>query len=183
MSGIGWTEERVDRLKALWAEGLSASQVAADLGGVTRNAVIGKVHRLGLSGRAGKPSKRVSAPRTPTSKTSAPSEPKTDLATVPRSRGNLALALAPVCSEPAPTEAVQIIPAARYLTINELDAFTCRWPIGDPMSPDFRFCGAPTTSDQPYCTACSKKAYLVVSRPSRAGNQQKRFEVPLRRFG
>ena len=48
---MAWTDERVARLSKLWAEGLSASQIATDLGGVTRNAVIGKVHRLGLSGR------------------------------------------------------------------------------------------------------------------------------------
>src|SRR5947207_1913245 len=51
-----WTDERVELLKKLWADGLSASQIAAELGGVTRNAVIGKVHRLGLSGRAKSPS-------------------------------------------------------------------------------------------------------------------------------
>ena len=49
---MAWTDERVEQLKKLWAEGLSASQIAGRLGGVTRNAVIGKVHRLGLSGRA-----------------------------------------------------------------------------------------------------------------------------------
>ena len=49
---MSWTDERVELLKKLWADGLSASQIAAELGGITRNAVIGKVHRLGLSGRA-----------------------------------------------------------------------------------------------------------------------------------
>jgi GcrA cell cycle regulator len=49
---ISWTDERVELLARLWSEGFSASQIAAQLGGVTRNAVIGKVHRLGLSGRA-----------------------------------------------------------------------------------------------------------------------------------
>src|SRR3972149_3775965 len=58
---MAWTDERVELLKKLWAEGLSASQIAARLGGVTRNAVIGKVHRLGLSGRA--TSSRSSSPR------------------------------------------------------------------------------------------------------------------------
>ena len=58
-----WTDERVDQLKSLWTEGLSASQIARALGGVTRNAVIGKVHRLGLAGRAA-PS-RVDRPRLP----------------------------------------------------------------------------------------------------------------------
>jgi GcrA cell cycle regulator len=56
-----WTDERVETLKRLWTDGLSASQIAAELGGITRNAVIGKVHRLGLSGRAKSPSS--AAPR------------------------------------------------------------------------------------------------------------------------
>ncbi|HEX9322035.1 MAG TPA: GcrA family cell cycle regulator, partial [Xanthobacteraceae bacterium] len=62
-----WTDERVELLKKLWADGLSASRIAAELGGVTRNAVIGKVHRLGLSGRAKTPSSSVSRPRKPRS--------------------------------------------------------------------------------------------------------------------
>jgi GcrA cell cycle regulator len=49
---MSWTDERVELLRKLWSDGLSASQIAAELGGITRNAVIGKVHRLGLSGRA-----------------------------------------------------------------------------------------------------------------------------------
>ncbi len=58
-----WTDERVETLKKLWTEGLSASQIAAELGGITRNAVIGKVHRLGLSGRAKSPSSAAPRPR------------------------------------------------------------------------------------------------------------------------
>src|SRR5580700_3480057 len=58
-----WTEERVENLKKLWGEGLSASQIAAELGGITRNAVIGKVHRLGLSGRAKSPTSAAPRPR------------------------------------------------------------------------------------------------------------------------
>src|SRR5215510_11395864 len=60
---MGWTDERVELLKKLWADGLSASQIAAELGGITRNAVIGKVHRLGLSGRAKSPSSAAPRPR------------------------------------------------------------------------------------------------------------------------
>src|SRR5689334_16264050 len=59
---MGWTDERVEQLKSLWNEGLSASQIARALGSVTRNAVIGKVHRLGLAGRAGPA--RAERPRT-----------------------------------------------------------------------------------------------------------------------
>ncbi len=64
MADTGWTPARVDTLKSLWSEGLSASQVAKSLGGVTRNAVIGKIHRLGLSGRAaGGVIRRIALPR------------------------------------------------------------------------------------------------------------------------
>ena len=59
---MSWTDERVELLKKLWSDGLSASQIAAELGGITRNAVIGKVHRLGLSGRA-KSSSSASPPK------------------------------------------------------------------------------------------------------------------------
>src|SRR5256886_7440797 len=60
---MSWTDERVELLKKLWTDGLSASQIAAELGGITRNAVIGKVHRLGLSGRAKSPSSAAPRPR------------------------------------------------------------------------------------------------------------------------
>src|ERR1700759_4976771 len=64
MTQANWSDDRVEQLKTLWTEGLSASQIARALGGVTRNAVIGKVHRLGLAGRA-RPS-RAERPRPPT---------------------------------------------------------------------------------------------------------------------
>src|SRR5436853_2536078 len=83
---MSWTDERVELLKKLWSDGLSASQIAGELGGITRNAVIGKVHRLGLSGRAKSPSS--SAPRV--------RKPRTHMLRVsrPAVRGNTALALA-----------------------------------------------------------------------------------------
>ena len=62
---LGWTEERIEMLKKLWSEGFSASQIANELGGVTRNAVIGKVHRLGLSGRAKAPMTQSQRPKKP----------------------------------------------------------------------------------------------------------------------
>ena len=89
-AAITWTDERVELLKKLWSDGLSASQIAAELGdGVTRNAVIGKVHRLGLSGR-GK-AKAASAPR-PRKATRAPSAPSP---ISPATRGNIVLAPIP----------------------------------------------------------------------------------------
>ncbi len=76
---MGWTDERVETLKKLWQDGLSASQIAKQLGGVTRNAVIGKVHRLGLSGRAApsKPARPAfKAPRPQRPAAAAPSAPR-----------------------------------------------------------------------------------------------------------
>lgn len=168
--GVTWTNERVERLKVLWAEGLSASQIAAQLGGVTRNAIIGKIHRLGLSGRA-----RVQ----PTTARLARSRPATASPekNVPkpfeRGSGKLkqphrtsvsgaatALAVSPDTNVEKEKKTAEVIPMARYLTLPELDSNTCRWPIGDPQSPDFRFCGAQTETGQVYCAGCSKKAYM-----------------------
>ena len=75
---MAWTEDRVEKLKTMWTDGNSSSQIAKALGGVTRNAVIGKVHRLGLSNRAGSiKSNREKSFLRPTSKTrSKPSSPK-----------------------------------------------------------------------------------------------------------
>src|SRR5262245_51840909 len=102
---MSWTDERVEQLKRLWSEGLSASQIAAELGGITRNAVIGKVHRLGLSGRAKAPSSAAPRPR----KTRPPSHVLR--MTRPAVRGNTALARQPfalyeieVEPEPEPLE-------------------------------------------------------------------------------
>ena len=79
---MNWTDERVELLKKLWAEGLSASQIAAQLGGVSRNAVIGKVHRLKLSSRG-----RATASPARQKKTAAGSELSQELAAArPRSR-------------------------------------------------------------------------------------------------
>lgn len=161
-AGPTWTEERVERLKTLWIEGLSASQIASDLGGVTRNAVIGKVHRLGLSGR-----QRPGV--TSVQKLKPEAKQVFVQARKPRAvRSQAGSATAPVPS-PSPVceqrtqplaEKSNVIPMSRHLTIQELDTHTCRWPIGDPQSPQFRYCGAPTEPGQVYCGPCCQKAYL-----------------------
>ena len=108
---MAWNDERVELLKRLWAEGLSASQIASRLGGVTRNAVIGKVHRLGLSGRA--TSSRSSSPRP--RRVQAPRQHRAP-SLMFGTRGNVALK--PVYEEeiepaPAPIEELYIPPAER----------------------------------------------------------------------
>jgi GcrA cell cycle regulator len=150
---MGWTEERVELLKKLWADGLSASQIAAELGGITRNAVIGKVHRLGLSGRAKSPSSSVPRQRKPRS---------SGMMRVPRSaiRGNTALAY-DYAVEPEP-ELIEI-PLEQRKTLLQLTEATCHWPVGDPGSPDFFFCGGQSNEGSPYCNYHSRVAYQPAS--------------------
>jgi GcrA cell cycle regulator len=151
---MSWTDERVETLKKLWADGLSASQIAAELGGITRNAVIGKVHRLGLSGRAKSPSSAASRPRKP--RATSP------MLRVSRSsmRGNTALAHAyELDIEPEPELIDNVIPLGQRRSLLELTEDTCRWPIGDPGTADFFFCGGQTITSLPYCAYHSRVAY------------------------
>jgi GcrA cell cycle regulator len=174
---MSWTDERVELLRKLWNQGLSASQIATELNhGITRNAVIGKVHRLGLSGRAKTPTAQATRPR---KVTRAPSHPLTHGSSRSSSvgayssasamsspvRGNLALAaqpsalLSPVADfEVQPFEDV-VVPMSERITIMELRETTCRWPFGDPSSPDFRFCGGESPIGTPYCAFHSRIAY------------------------
>jgi GcrA cell cycle regulator len=149
---MSWTEERVELLKKLWADGLSASQIAAELGGITRNAVIGKVHRLGLSGRAKSPSSTAPRPR------KARSSGHMLRVSRPQMRGNTALAY-DYDVEPEP-EMIEI-PVEQRKTLLQLTEKTCRWPVGDPGSGggDFYFCGGEVAPDLPYCTHHSRIAY------------------------
>ncbi|MCB1491030.1 MAG: GcrA family cell cycle regulator [Rhodobiaceae bacterium] len=157
---MSWTDERVELLRKLWTEGHSASQIAAQLGGVTRNAVIGKVHRLGLSGR-GK-STRPSTARTKPQRTyRAPSRPTRSgpLPTV----GNAALSVdieeAPAPQPEARPRLQEVAPVSKKASIMQLTDRVCKWPIGDPQSPEFHFCGNDAQAGTPYCSYHVKVAY------------------------
>jgi len=159
-----WSDERVELLRKLWTEGLSASQIAAELGGVTRNAVIGKVHRLGLSGRAKSATPAASRPRK-AAPTRSPSHPMAQPSGQTVVRGNTALAAAPELeTEAVPQEQFQpqedvVVPLSERVTIMELREAMCRWPMGDPTTPDFRFCGARSLLGMPYCAHHARIAY------------------------
>ena len=153
-----WTDERVESLKKLWGEGLSASQIAAELGGITRNAVIGKVPRLGLSGRAKSPSSAAPRPRK-----ARPAQHMMRVAR-PVSRGNTALAHAfEVEMEPDPVAYDNVVPMSQRLSLLELNEATCHWPIGDPSNPEFFFCGGKALASLPYCAHHSRIAYQPAS--------------------
>lgn len=183
---MGWTEERVELLKKLWMEGLSASQIAGILGeGVTRNAVIGKVHRLKLSGRA-KPASSAprvrSAPRAGSARrisTGSPGRSTSSHGTMMKSRpmgggggvhGATALKL-DQDYEPEAYQAPQVqelfIPVEQRLTLLQLSEQTCKWPIGDPLTPDFYFCGQHSEDAKPYCEFHSRRAYHQLEKKKR----------------
>ncbi|TXI00583.1 MAG: GcrA cell cycle regulator [Pseudorhodobacter sp.] len=207
---MSWTDERVETLKRMWAEGQSASQIAKELGGVTRNAVIGKVHRLGLSNRAGEGASTVDeaeiaapvAPAAAAAKPEAAAKPAEPAAAKPAPKPAPAAAAAPAASPAAAAPAAAptnvtplpirkaIIPAgqplppqpsaneispealasvrevekrAKKLTLMELTERTCKWPIGDPATEDFWFCGLPSVAGKPYCEAHVGVAFQPMS--------------------
>ena len=187
---MSWTDERVELLKKMWGEGQSASQIAKELGGVTRNAVIGKVHRLGLSNRSG--GGGASAQAAPAAKPEAKAKPapKREAAPEPKPEPEPAAeAAAPAAPAPSPARKA-IIPAgqplppqpsaneispealakvseiekkAKRLTLMELTEKTCKWPVGDPATEDFWFCGLPAQAGKPYCEAHVGVAFQPMS--------------------
>lgn len=207
---MSWTDERVDLLQRLWAEGHSASQIAKQLGGVTRNAVIGKVHRLGLSNRAAPrdasgqeaaPPEEVPAqPEAPAAEDAAPAAagagaPRAgaaqgaDAAALPREAPAAAAPAQPaagvvpfrrppvmVPGQPLPPQPSQneispealatvreVEKRARRLSLMELTERTCKWPVGDPATEDFWFCGLPSVPGKPYCEAHVGVAFQPMS--------------------
>ncbi len=198
---MSWTDERVETLKKMWAEGQSASQIAKELGSVTRNAVIGKVHRLGLSNRVGgstMPDAKGKAAGAPDAENDADAvvsasetprgEPQVRPAARPETRAAAPRAEAPTGT--ATSLRKQIIPAgqplppqpsvgeispealasvrevekkARKISLMELTERTCKWPIGDPATEDFWFCGLPSQQGKPYCDAHVGVAFQPMS--------------------
>lgn len=175
---MSWTDERVDQLKKMWAEGQSASQIAKELGGVTRNAVIGKVHRLGLSNRAGsapaKPEKKTAKADAPAAKASAKAQPKAP-ETPPRPvvphRKPIITAGQPLPPQPSANEISpealasvrEVEKKSKKISLMELTERTCKWPVGDPATEDFWFCGLPVQQGKPYCEAHVGVAFQPMS--------------------
>ena len=215
---MSWTEERVETLKTMWSDGQSASQIAKELGGVTRNAVIGKVHRLGLSNRTSGDGANAE-PEAASGAT--PSDAAAGMAGTPEPvaaeavvepvvdtvepEAEPAPVADPVRPAPSPVQSVAqqvannvtplplrkaIVPAgqplppqpsaneispealasvrevekhARRISLMDLTERTCKWPIGDPATEDFWFCGLPSTPGKPYCEAHVGVAFQPMS--------------------
>jgi len=157
-----WTNARIELLQKLWLKGWSASRIAGELAhGITRNAVIGKVYRLGLPGRAKALPGNVPA-SSPHQK--APRRAAHQHANSPQVVGNTALTLHPFVIEDAGPETVRddVVPISEPVTILELRESMCRWPNGDLARSEFRFCGAKKLPGQgPYCARHAGIAYQV----------------------
>ena len=150
---MSWTYERIEKLKQLWEEGLTASRIAAELGDVTRNAVIGKAHRLGLSGRM------------------ASKSSNNGISIIRKKRLNLAksqkvIDISPVIDEPMNPTSFQ-----------DIKDGLCRWPLGEPEENDFMFCGRNTKEGVVYCQAHHKQAYQPLSKVRERKRIKKKFRL------
>ncbi|KAB7648423.1 GcrA family cell cycle regulator [Polymorphobacter fuscus] len=146
---MAWTDERIAQLKAGWEGGMTASQIAEALGeGVSRNAVIGKAHRLGLESRPSPVKGTEDVAAAPAAKPVATAAPA---------------AVVPVSVPTVPRPAVAKKPArtgkAARTTLLDLNEKICKWPIGHPGDADFHFCGKSAQAGFPYCTEHCLVAY------------------------
>jgi GcrA cell cycle regulator len=123
-----WTDQRIERLKTLWVAGLSASQIAKDLGGVSRSAVIGKVHRLGLPGR-----ERPSLPGQAAAK-AAVAKARRPRLIIAGGGSVFERAVAPPPRVIVPEKAFDVLPNTTPRPWTERTARQCNWPVGDGLS-------------------------------------------------
>jgi GcrA cell cycle regulator len=142
-----WTEERVDQLRNCINAGLTCSQIACEIG-VSRNAVIGKIHRLGLA--PGRPMA--------TTRDHLPAR----AGRRPRLRFTQSRILRALFAQAAPrTDTLAAVDSVARCSLLELKQDKCRWPISDPGEPDFGFCGNDALHSMPYCEAHARMAYNV----------------------
>jgi len=165
-----WTDEAVENLRRLALEGMSASGIAAALGAKSRNAVIGKANRIGIrlngdgreSARPGAPARRPPA---------AVAEP----ARGPRTR---ALPPEPASKRPWTFADAEVGPMRR-LRFADIREFACRWPLGDPKSGDFAYCGLQPAEGRSYCAGHCRLAYRPPDARARPGPHERRWSPPV----
>ena len=178
---MAWSEERVAILKKMWLEGNSASEIAKELGNITRNAVIGKVHRLGLSNRDTNGAKSGSSINKPKKSVKRGRPPKVNKEEKKRGRphklkdtkdfsgaidgreksaassgeemllDDKKLKIASDLSEETLQDLQKLEMKSKKISLMELTERTCKWPIGDPATDTFWFCGHESEPGKPYC--------------------------------
>lgn len=157
---MSWTDERVELLTKLWGEGKTAAEIAKELGGVTRNAVIGKAHRLKLSSRVSpiqqNKQKKAVSNQNKAAPTPAPKKTKLkDRIDVPL---DVVMPQNKALNKPTPKK-----DAGKY-SLADLSSRMCRWPIGDPKEENFGFCGETIMTGIPYCRDHAHAAYQPATR-------------------
>ena len=130
---MSWTEEKVAKLKELWGKGNTASQIAEIIGGISRNAVIGKAHRLNLSAK-------IKTRNSPTANNNIQSNEQGDNLKKRGRRNKFKSLIIEKDFEPENPKQLE-----------ELDESVCKWPIGHPNESSFYFCGRKSLKDFSYC--------------------------------
>ena len=149
---MSWTHERIEQLKKLWEAGYTASNIAAELGGITRNAVIGKAHRLGLSGRM-------------------KSKSKVSSVSIVRKRKM------PVNKNSKIIELTTSVEPMNPTSFADIKDGLCRWPLGEPEDLDFKFCGRKCAEGMIYCTEHHSLAYQPLNQTRQKRASRKRFKI------
>ena len=149
---MSWTHERIEQLKKLWEAGYTASNIATELGGITRNAVIGKAHRLGLSGRM-------------------KSKSKVSSVSIVRKRKM------PVNKNSKIIELTTSVEPMNPTSFADIKDGLCRWPLGEPEDLDFKFCGRKCAEGMIYCTEHHSLAYQPLNQTRQRRASRKRFKI------
>ncbi|MDC3111016.1 GcrA family cell cycle regulator [Pelagibacteraceae bacterium] len=149
---MSWTHERIEQLKKLWEAGYTASNIATELGGITRNAVIGKAHRLGLSGRM-------------------KSKSKVSSVSIVRKRKM------PVNKNSKIIELTTSVEPMNPTSFADIKDGLCRWPLGEPEDLDFKFCGRKCAEGMIYCTEHHSLAYQPLNQTRQKRASRKRFKI------
>lgn len=159
---MAWTDEMVEDLRKMWKEGLTTGEIGRRLQ-VSKNSIVGKVHRLGLSGR---PSPIKKKEENSTEEAAKPAKVATPKATPVKEKEAEKIEIKAEAKESKTSETPKFSPRERSHKVNhnvslaDLDNHTCRWPVGDPKDENFHFCGKKVKIGQTYCEEHATIAYV-----------------------
>ncbi len=166
---MAWTDEMVNQLREMWKEGLTTGEIGKRLG-VSKNSIVGKVHRLGLSGRPSPIKKKED-----NNSTTTPAQPVAEVEkkTTTKEKTEKKVTKTQVAPKEEKEEVVETIKPQELnkskhhhgkTMLTDLDNHTCRWPIGDPKDENFHFCGKKVRLGQTYCDEHANIAYVKASK-------------------
>ncbi len=180
---MAWTDQMVEDLKRMWKEGLTTGEIGKRLN-VSKNSIIGKVHRLGLSGRPSPIKKKTDTEAAKSTAAAKPAvekenktptqpkpQPRPEVKTIAPSRKKVEVEVeveieadAKVKAEPIVSVSPKAEHPKEFLSLTDLDNHTCRWPLGDPKDENFHFCGKKVRIGQTYCEEHAALAYVKPSK-------------------